>query len=300
MVATKEKKSLVNRDNYVVVQGWMITDLKLKGNELLLYAVIYGFSQLEGQKFTGSLQYLADWTNSTKQGVMKCLKSLEAKGLIAKKDTYINKVKFCEYQATKFNGVSNKVDGGIKQSLTGGSQQSLTNNLELYNQEDTLEETQEDKLDKDDKEGDSIPNEPISLEELKKRKSPQLVEFIDTLVEERIKTELVNRGRQLKEEDSVRLEPSAFTKRLIKAGYISSTDLNIPEYNDFFADLVQEVGDWELVRNAVQYFAKTCNAEMRKGITDRLAYLQTSIRAGVQRQQNQAKLYANLYPFGAV
>ena len=52
--------SKVQKDNYIVIQGWMIEDLKLKGNELIIYAIIYGFSQTEGQLFNGSLQYLAD------------------------------------------------------------------------------------------------------------------------------------------------------------------------------------------------------------------------------------------------
>ena len=37
---------MVEKENYVVVQGWMITELGLKGNELLIYAVIHGFSQV--------------------------------------------------------------------------------------------------------------------------------------------------------------------------------------------------------------------------------------------------------------
>ena len=127
-------QSKVNRDNYIVIQGWMLADLKLKGNELIVYACIYGFSQAENQVFNGSLQYLADWTNSTKQGVIKNLKSLEEKGYIVKNEKYINGVKFCEYYTTKLNEVLNKVEGGIKQSLTEGSKQSLPNNLSLNKQ----------------------------------------------------------------------------------------------------------------------------------------------------------------------
>ena len=37
----------MNADNYINIQGWMRTDLDLKGNELLVYAIIYGFSQTE-------------------------------------------------------------------------------------------------------------------------------------------------------------------------------------------------------------------------------------------------------------
>ena len=79
---------IINRENYIVIQGWMVSELKLKGNELLIYSIIYGFSQTENQSFSGSLQYLSDWTCSTKQGVIKSLKSLEDKGLIVKKDIY--------------------------------------------------------------------------------------------------------------------------------------------------------------------------------------------------------------------
>ena len=130
------KESKVKDENYVSIQGWMVTKLGLKGNELLIYAIIYGFSQAEDQAFNGSLQYLADWTNSTKQGVTKNLKALVEKGYITKEDKYINNVKFCEYQTTKFNTVCNKVEQGIQQSSIGyetklnrGVQQSCNNNI---------------------------------------------------------------------------------------------------------------------------------------------------------------------------
>lgn len=121
--------SKVKNENFIVIQGWMINELELKGNDLMIYAIIYGFSQTEGQCYNGGLQYLADWTKSTKQGIMKNLKSLLDKGLIVKEEKYINNVKFCEYRTTKFNS-------GSKQSLTPhetkfnkGSKQSLTNNI---------------------------------------------------------------------------------------------------------------------------------------------------------------------------
>ena len=130
------KESKVKDENYINIQGWMVTKLGLKGNELLIYAIIYGFSQTEDQTFNGSLQYLADWTNSTKQGVTKNLKALVEKGYIIKEDKYINNVKFCEYYATKLDTVYNKVAQGIQQSLTGYTtkfntpmQESLTNNI---------------------------------------------------------------------------------------------------------------------------------------------------------------------------
>lgn len=126
-------ESRVKKESYIVIQGWMLTDLELKGNELLIYACIYGFSQAESQTFSGSLQYLADWTNSTKQSVIKCLKSLVDKGYLEKNENTINGVKFCEYRTTDFNTLLNKVYHPIKESLTGGMQQSLTNNIAFDN-----------------------------------------------------------------------------------------------------------------------------------------------------------------------
>lgn len=132
-------ESKVSRNNYIAVQGWMIRDLQLKGNELIIYACIYGFSQAENQVFSGSLQYLADWTNSTKQGVTKCLKSLIEKGFIVKSDKVINGVKFCEYYATKLDGVLNKVAYPMQQSCMGGIQQSLTNNISSNNLKENID-----------------------------------------------------------------------------------------------------------------------------------------------------------------
>lgn len=123
----------IKNENFITIQGWMINDLNLKGNELLIYAIIFGFSQVENQVFNGGLQYLANWTNSSKQGVLKNLKSLTEKGYICKNEKIINNVKFCEYYTTKFNGVLNKVEWGGKQSLTGGIKQSLTNNININN-----------------------------------------------------------------------------------------------------------------------------------------------------------------------
>lgn len=138
----------VNSENYIVIQGWMINDLDIKGNELIVYAIIYGFSQAEGQVFNGSLQYLANWTRSTKQGVSKNLKSLVEKGYIVKNDKYINGVKFCEYYATKFNRVCNSVVQGMQQSLIPPIQQSLTNNIDLDNIDNNINNKKENKKEK--------------------------------------------------------------------------------------------------------------------------------------------------------
>ena len=48
----------MKNENYIVIQGWMRNELNLKGNELIVYALIYGFSQDEESEFTGSVAYI--------------------------------------------------------------------------------------------------------------------------------------------------------------------------------------------------------------------------------------------------
>lgn len=91
-------KNHVNPQNFYVVQGWMVSDLGLKGNELAVYAIIYGFSQAEQQYYTGSAQYLADWIQSTKKTALAALKSLVEKDYIEKQERIENGVKFCDYR----------------------------------------------------------------------------------------------------------------------------------------------------------------------------------------------------------
>jgi uncharacterized phage protein (TIGR02220 family) len=62
----------------------MRTQLNLKGNALLIYALIYGFSQDGRSRFTGSRKYIADWCGCSLDTVDRSLGSLIDKGLLAK------------------------------------------------------------------------------------------------------------------------------------------------------------------------------------------------------------------------
>jgi len=134
----------VNPENFYVVQGWMVSDLGLKGNELAVYAIIYGFSQADGEWFSGSLNYLTDWTNLSKQAIINVLKSLVKNDLIEKREQIIHGVKFCSYRSKNLTRgsqkslppVVKKVDQGSQKTLTGvvkkvdqGSQKTLPNNI---------------------------------------------------------------------------------------------------------------------------------------------------------------------------
>lgn len=120
--------SKIKKGNFIVIQSFMLTDLKLKGNELLTYALIYGFSQDGENKFTGSLSYIAEWTNTTKRSVMGVLKKLVSKGLLEKEEKFVNGLKFCTYSAKVFTGGEN-VSQGDRKVFTGGGEKSSPNNI---------------------------------------------------------------------------------------------------------------------------------------------------------------------------
>ena len=73
---------MIKNESYVSIQGWMVTELGLSGNDLMVYAIIYGFCQDGMSTFRGSRQYLADWCGCTVRGIQKNLNNLMEKGLI--------------------------------------------------------------------------------------------------------------------------------------------------------------------------------------------------------------------------
>lgn len=89
----------IKPDNYIAIQGWMITELGLKNSELIVYALIYGFSQDRRSAFTGSLSYLMEWTQSSKQTVLTAIKTLIGRGLIARIDVNVGGTKAVGYFA---------------------------------------------------------------------------------------------------------------------------------------------------------------------------------------------------------
>lgn len=83
--------------NYITIQGFMVEKLCLTGNELILYALIYGFSQATDTEFTGTISYIMKWLGCSKPTVIKLLKKLCDDKLIIKHENYNNGVKFCTY-----------------------------------------------------------------------------------------------------------------------------------------------------------------------------------------------------------
>lgn len=130
-----EKK--MKNENYITIQGWMRNELNLKGNELLVYALIYGFSQDKESEFTGSIAYIAEWIGSTKQTVHNTLKSLCTANLLEKKDIYHNGIKFCSYKAIlpvvkNFDGVVKNFDTGGQKILPNNNSDNTIDKIDIY------------------------------------------------------------------------------------------------------------------------------------------------------------------------
>ena len=93
---------MISDGTYITIQGWMRTDLKLSGNELIVYAIIYGFSQNKQGEFNGSAQYLADWVGCTRRTVMTILNKLVENNFIRKTELILNNnEKRVSYQADR-------------------------------------------------------------------------------------------------------------------------------------------------------------------------------------------------------
>lgn len=104
---------MINPNNYYTVQGWMISELKLKGNALAAYAIIYGFSQDGVSEYAGSSKYLCEWLNCSKKTVLTTLASLTEQGLLVKKTLNKNGVIFNNYVAAR-HPRKQQPEGGVK------------------------------------------------------------------------------------------------------------------------------------------------------------------------------------------
>ena len=126
--------------NYLTIQGWMVSKLELSGNDLLTYALIYGFSQDGETEFTGSINYITKWLNCSRPTAIKALKNLTERGYLLKSIITINGVSFNRYKVDlgvvkKLNSPSKNDLSGSKESLQGvvknlymGSKETLPNN----------------------------------------------------------------------------------------------------------------------------------------------------------------------------
>jgi len=103
--------------NFIVIQGWMCNELNLKGNELLIFALIYGFSQDNYSSFCGGRKYIAETFNISLPTVDKALKSLIESELLIKEEGDFTRPDMYY------------VNMGVVKKLYGGGKETLLNNI---------------------------------------------------------------------------------------------------------------------------------------------------------------------------
>lgn len=129
----------VKEGTYVNIQSFMVNELHLSGNALIIYAVIYGFSQDGESWFTGSRSYLAAWCQASKSTVSRNLETLCADGLIERRERTESGVLLVDYRAVwgaqNGHGCTQNEQGGVPKMGTGGVPKMSTHNIEV----DTLD-----------------------------------------------------------------------------------------------------------------------------------------------------------------
>ena len=142
-----DKFKHIKKTNYVVITGDMITDLGLKGNELLIYALINGFCQDEESQFYGSLAYLMEFTSLSKQGVINILNSLVENGLIEKTQSEVNGVKFNSYRT--IGGMSNNLTIGQNNDDAKKEKESFSPHTPYYKEKEIEISKEKESISKD-------------------------------------------------------------------------------------------------------------------------------------------------------
>ena len=131
---------------YIVIQDWMISDLQLKGNELLTYALIYGFSQDGESEFKGSLKYISEFLGVSKRTAQRSIENLVDRGIVEKRVEEISGVKFNRYMAhEKADTPIDKMTTGYSQNDHGGIVKMTTNNTNIYNTNNNTSNNTKDK-----------------------------------------------------------------------------------------------------------------------------------------------------------
>lgn len=89
---------MINELSQIHIGGWMINELKLSGNSLIVFALIFSFTNgTNDHAFHGSANYIAEWCGVSRRAVMDILKKLVSMGLIERKESMVNGVKFVDY-----------------------------------------------------------------------------------------------------------------------------------------------------------------------------------------------------------
>lgn len=95
----------------------MVTELGLSGKALLLYALIYGFSQDKGCGYSGRQDYLMEWLQCTRQSITNIMGKLVQQGLIAREQSETGAVIYRTTPCKKTLHEVKKVDMACQKTL---------------------------------------------------------------------------------------------------------------------------------------------------------------------------------------
>lgn len=132
----------INDENYILIQGWMRSEMGLSGAALLVYATIYGFSQTGNCYYSGSIDYLAEWAGVKRRQVISILKDLTESGYIEKNEVGYNRFRYRTDREMVKNArrewcKNDTIDGakmtpyGAKSAPYGAKM--TPNNIDIYN-----------------------------------------------------------------------------------------------------------------------------------------------------------------------
>lgn len=124
---------------FLVIQKWMLTDLKLKSTELMVYAVIYGFSQDSQGECWASLDYFQLWTGASRSSIIRAINSLEERGLIERRrrEGTTSALRVVEGGVKMKRGGVNLKRGGVKMT-PNNKEDNKTNNKEINKESDKV------------------------------------------------------------------------------------------------------------------------------------------------------------------
>lgn len=100
-------------ENFVHLSAWMVDRLGLKGNDLIAYAIVYGFSQDGKGWYYGGREYLAGWIGCNEKTAGAVLARLTDAGLLRKVEQATSNGRRNLYQVIR-DGAENALPIGRK------------------------------------------------------------------------------------------------------------------------------------------------------------------------------------------
>ena len=189
----------MEKEYYINIQWWMAQRLKLSGNELLTYAIVYGFSQDGESAFLGSSKYVSYALRVSRPTAIKALDSLTSKGLIIKTQEKINDIVFNRYKANL--QVIKDFDRPYKESLQGGSKESLQGGYKETLHSNKYKELNNKELSKESKkeESNNTQNQQVEMSEELKQMQNEIEQL--KAENEKLKTKKAKQKKQVKSYD---------------------------------------------------------------------------------------------------